>query len=318
MAIDPNLANESLKTKTIKEGIKEVGKTKRKSKKYEEAIKQKKIDKEAEIEGKKIDKETEIEQKKIEKEAETAQKKDEGEKKLTKDECNKLQKEKKMELEKKDKELKDYQNLLMKAYVEVQSFKAIEETRRIISKNIMAFVEKKAKYDEAIKNINYDIGEKKKELEPFKKELHDIEAELKSLRDSYRELGLKFEIIVKTMSELKYEHKNDMDPARYSEKYIRKERELKELINDITNKERHFLEKEKERLIKIEEIEVLSIELKKVKKVKSLLENNRDRILDVELHKIGNLQLENKNTEKEEMKEVIDVETIDINHQIER
>ena len=236
----------------------------------------------------------------------------------TKDECNKLQKEKKMELEKKDKELKDYQNLLMKAYVEVQSFKAIEETRRIISENIMAFVEKKAKYDEAIKNINYDIGEKKKELEPFKKELHDIEAELKSLRDSYRELGLKFEIIVKTMSELKYEHKNDMDPARYSEKYIRKERELKELINDITNKERHFLEKEKERLIKIEEIEMLSIELKKVKKVKSLLENNRDRILDVELHKIGNLQLENKNTEKEEMKEVIDVETIDINHQIER
>ena len=296
MAVDPNIVAKGLEVE--KELTKEVGKTIREGKKSEEITKQKAIEKEAETEQKAIEKEAETEQKKIDKEAEIE--------------------EKKMELEKKDKELKEYQKLLMLAYAEVQSFKAFEEARRIISKNIMAFVEKKAKYDEAIKNINYDIGEKKKKLEPFKKELHNIEAELKSLRDSYRELGLKFEIIVKIMSELKYEHKNDMDPARYSEKYIRKERELKELINDITNKERHFLEKEKERLIKIEEIEVLSIELKKVKKVKSLLENNRDRILDVELHKIGNLQLENKNTEKEEMKEVIDVETIDINHQIER
>ena len=316
-----------------KEGIKQTAKTWRENKKSEEETKQNKDKKEAETEQKAIEKEAETEQKVIEKEAETEQKKNEGERKTikdsmdivskssekitdiikdVKDEYREHRKEADKKLTEKDNEIKEYQKSLMSAYGEVQRYKAVEEASRIISDNIIAFVDKKAKFDETIKNISYDIGEKKKELQPLEIDLNTIKTDIKSLKDSYVELGHKFEIIVKVMSELKYEYKHDLKPKKYNEKYNRKNRELKELINDISNKERQLLEKEKERLVKIEVLEPLLIEMKKAKKIKTLLENNRERILTTELHKIGNLQLENKNIDKLNMKDVIDVDDSEI------
>ena len=307
-------------------------KTKRNKDGKEAEIVQKEIDKDAETKQKAIEKEAEIDHKTIEKEAETEQKKNEGERKTIKDSMdivnkssekitNKLndiikdvkdeyrehQKETDKKLVSKDNEIKEYQKSLMSAYGEVQRYKAVEEASRIISDNIIAFVDKKAKFDETIKNISYDIGEKKKELQPLEIDLNTIKTDIKSLKDSYMELGYKFEIVVKAMSELKYEHKHDFKPKKYNEKYNRKKRELKELINDTSNKERQLLEKEKERLVKIEAVEPLLIEMKKAKKVKALLENNRERILTTELHKIGNLQLGNKNTDMLGARDVIDV-----------
>ena len=312
-------------------------KTKQNKDEKEAETEQKAIEKEAETEQKAIEKEAEIDHKIIEKEAETEQKKNEGERKTikdsmdivnkssekitnkfndiikdVKDEYREHRKEADKKLVEKDNEIKEYQKSLMSAYGEVQRYKAVEEASRIISDNIIDFVDKKAKFDETIKNISYDIGEKKKELQPLEIDLNTIKTDIKSLKDSYVELGHKFEIVVKAMSELKYEHKHDFKPKKYNEKYNRKKRELKELINDISNKERQFLEKEKERLVKIEAVEPLLIEMKKAKKVKALLENNRERILTTELHKIGNLQLGNKNMDKLNMKDVIDVDDSEI------
>jgi len=344
MAIDPLVATQA--AETLIETVKEIGKTQREKDKSKAETEQRKTEQEEKTKRNKDEAEAGVKHKTIEKKAETEQKRYEGERrtikdsmdivsktskdamdiaskapkktidilndlmKESKDEHREQQKEANRKLEAKENEIKEYQKSLISAYVEVQKYQIAEEAKRIVLDNIVSFADKKAKLDEAIKNISYDIGGKRKELQPLEMELNTIKTEIKSLKDSYDDLGRRFEIVIKTMSELKYEYKHDLDPEKYNEKYQRKEREIKELINDITNQERQLLEKEKERLIKVEIIEPISTELKKIKKLKVLLENNREKILTTELHKIGNFQLGNTNTEKLNREDIIDAEEV--------
>lgn len=205
-------------------------------------------------------------------------------------------------------EIKAYQKSLMSAYGEVQRYRVVEEVRNIVANNIINYAEKQAKYNEEIKNITYTINEKEKELQPLEMELNSIKTTIVSLQDAYDELGKRFEVVVKFMSELKFEHKGDLDPQKYSEKYGRKKRELIDLIDDISNKELQLLEKERERLNKIEEINPLMIDLKKTKKVKDILENSKEKFLSVGILEIGNLQLENMNIDTSNTEDIIDVD----------
>lgn len=342
MAIDPATAGKFVE-KVVdieKEGIEETGKTSRENKKSEEETKQQihKEENETAKENKKQEEETK--QKKIEEREQTEREKTTANKETRKEELDndikisdrvksafgkttnilndnfkEVKNDYKEIIDKKDKELvtskeeiKAYRKSLMSAYGEVQRYRVVEEVRNIVANNIIGYVEKKANYDEEIKNITYTIKEKEKELQPLEMELNSIKITIVSLQDAYDELGRRFEVLVKSMSELRFEHKGDLDPQKYAEKYGRKNRELIELIDDISNKELQLLEKERERLNKIEEINPLMIDLKKTKKVKDILENSREKFLTVGILEIGNLQLENRNIDTSNTEDIIDVD----------
>ena len=345
MAIDPMIAAKAASefADVAKETIKVLGETSRGNKKSEEETKQKEIQEKNETDRRKTEDEQKTQQIEIKAHHETEQKKNEEREKTEREKttANKKTREKELDnnrsilekgmdvakevqneykdiIGKKDKELaaskaeiKEYQKSLMFAYGEVQRYKAVEESRNIFAKNITNYVEKKAKFDEEIKNLNYDVDVKEKELHPLEMDLNTIETSIISLQDAYDDLGRRFEVVVKSMSDLKFEHKGDLDPQKYREKYGRKKRELIELIDDISNKELQLLKKEKERLDKIKEIEPLLIELKRTKKVKDILEISKENFLNIGILKLPNLQSENKNIDKSNTENIIDVDVSD-------
>lgn len=199
---------------------------------------------------------------------------------------------------------KKYRHLIALAK-EMEQSQFREKVKEIIFEKIIDFVNAKAKFDEEIKNIEFEIRDLNKDIAPLKEEISKIEIDMKILVSSYDELNIRFEKKVEIMQRLKLEREKYSDISKFQDSFKREKTELKNLINEITDKERQLLHKEKEKLNKIQKIEPLLKQLKELKKTKNVLINSKEHFINTEILDMNSNKLKLEN--KKEIENVIDV-----------
>jgi hypothetical protein len=221
----------------------------------------------------------------------------------------------KEEIAKSQEKIHNYQDMLYKTTIEIIRQRTIKEIKEEFAQNVLTLVEAKAKYEENVSKTKNDIKRIKNNLKPLQDELQKIEIEIKILESHYKKLNNDFDTLIKALDELKYEYKHNMDESKYYEIYRRKYREQKRIVDDIEQKELELLNRELERLNKIEEMEPLLQEIERNEIALEYLENEHDKLIQIGMHKLNNSQLEKQNMDESVLEEgdIIDVPLSDLN-----
>ncbi|CAA6814674.1 MAG: Unknown protein, partial [uncultured Sulfurovum sp.] len=130
---------------------------------------------------------------------------------------------------------------------------------------------------------------------------------------AYDKLQVKFSQFINSIEELKSEYKDVLDEVRYEVTLKRKEKELFEFLDEIEVSELTLLNKELERLNRLEFFEPKQMKVKKLKIELKELEMEKSYFESMGLHKVANVQLENKKFWESASIEVVD--TIEIDHE---
>ena len=200
-----------------------------------------------------------------------------------------------------------YQKLLWSAQKQVSAYKIREEIHREVSQKLMNFAELAALYKEKIANKKNDIRRKEEKLKPLQEALNKIEIDIKISNSEYTKFNIDFEKQIHVLKKLN-EYKNDMDYEKYLENYKREENVLVQFINDISHKELQLLDKENARLHKVEELAPMLKIWDDAKISLEYLEEENTKVQSLGMIKITNPQLEDRNADKLDTSEVIDVQ----------
>lgn len=161
-------------------------------------------------------------------------------------------------------------------------------------KSTRTFEEIHAYYNLQIKDIENTIKRAKNSLLPFEKILRDIEVDIKVLESKYMDLNYEFEKEIDEIENIKFEYKSIMKEEEYLKILQRKERGVRRLIDKILDRERQLLNKEKERLHKLEEMKPRERELTNLEILLESLKNQYQNLLTLELSKRSQSQKEPK------------------------
>ena len=211
----------------------------------------------------------------------------------------------KREIEDKDKKhygkMKEYQGLLQNASMEITKYRTIEEIRNQISHNVLSFADSISTYHQKIADTKNSINRAKIKLQPFQNDLQELEEKLVILDSHYEELHHGFDKQIYSLDMLKHEYKKSMKKSKYHEAYQRKKRELKHLLDEIEHKELELLNREHDRLNKVEEMEPMLQGLEHHEVALEYMENEYTKLISVGTHKISSLQtgIEYKNIKGE-------------------
>ena len=205
-----------------------------------------------------------------------------------------------------NKTIEGYQNLLSSVQTQVSEYKIREAIHREFSQKLMNFAELSAVYKEKIANKKNDIRRKEEKLKPFQQALTEIEIDIKISNSECTKLNIDFEKQIHVMKKLN-EYKNDMDYEKYLKNYKSEKSILAQIIDDALHKESELLDKEKDRLHKVEELEPMSKIWEDAKISLEYLEEENTKVQNLGMLRISNPQLENKNADKLDTSEVFDV-----------
>jgi hypothetical protein len=173
-------------------------------------------------------------------------------------------------------------------------------------------------YKESIEAYNIEI-EKLKEQIAIQSELCDkeeknlllIEHELLFESRAYEKLQLQCTSFLNSIEELQTEYKDILDERHYQATLKRKKKALFDALDDIELAEISLLKKELERLNFLETFEPKQQELKRLKLALKELEMQKRHFESMGLHKVSNVQLENRNFWRETPTEVVDTVEIE-------
>lgn len=175
-------------------------------------------------------------------------------------------------------------------------------------------------YKENIQVYNIEIEKLKNQIvlesefcDQEEKNILIIEQELLFESKAYDKLQVKFSQFINSIEELKSEYKDVLDEVRYEVTLKRKEKELFEFLDEIEVSELTLLNKELERLNRLEFFEPKQMKVKKLKIELKELEMEKSYFESMGLHKVANVQLENKKFWESASIEVVD--TIEIDHE---
>ena len=173
-------------------------------------------------------------------------------------------------------------------------------------------------YKENIQTYNIELEKLKNQIileheycDKEEQKILIIEHELLFESKIYDKLQVKFLGHINLIEELKSEYKDVLDEVRYEVTLKRKEKELITFLDDIEVSELTLLKKELERLNILEYFEPRQMQLKKMKIALKELEMKKSYFESMGLHKVSDVQLENKDFWKNKSKEVVDTIEID-------
>ncbi len=202
----------------------------------------------------------------------------------------------KVEIKKAQKEIREYQGLLQYASIEITKYRTTQEVYSQFSQNTLSFAEAEAKHSQKVSNTKNTIDRKKRELQPLHNDLQDVKTKIAVSESDYENLHHKFDKQIYSLELLKYEYKESMEESKYCEAYQGKERKLKRLLDEIEQKEMELLNRERDRLDKAEEMEPMLQALKEHEIALKYLEEEHRNLISAGLLKLGNPQIENKNS----------------------
>ena len=199
---------------------------------------------------------------------------------------------------------------LQKSDFKLQLVEKLTEVDRRYKHGVLEYKENIQAYNLEIEKLKNQIALESEYCEKEEKSLLMLEHELLFESKIYDKLQVKFSGFVHSIEELENEYKDILDEVRYKSTLKRKEKELFECLDDIEVSELTLLNKELERLNILELFEPKQMQLKKVQISLKELEVKKTYFESMGLHKVSNVQVENKDFWKEKSTEVVD--TIEI------
>ncbi|HIP51435.1 MAG TPA: hypothetical protein EYG94_05025 [Campylobacterales bacterium] len=187
----------------------------------------------------------------------------------------------------------------------------LNEIDRNYKHGVLEYKEKIQAYNIEIEKLKNQIDLESENYNKEEKDILMIEHELIFENKTYDKLQVKFSQYINSIEELKNDYKDLLDETRYNITLKRKEKELFELLDDIEVSELTLLNKELEHLNMIENFEPKQLALKRVKIVLKELEMEKTYFESMGLHKVSNVQLENKSFLEEESSEIVDTVEVD-------
>lgn len=193
----------------------------------------------------------------------------------------------------------------------LQLIDKLNEIDRRYKHGVLEYKEKIQAYNIEIEKLKNQIDLESENCNKEEKDILMIEHELIFENKTYDKLQVKFSQYINSIEELKNDYKDLLDETRYNITLKRKEKELFELLDDIEVSELTLLNKELEHLNMIENFEPKQLALKRVKIVLKELEMEKTYFESMGLHKVSNVQLENKSFLEEESSEIVDTVEVD-------
>ena len=197
-----------------------------------------------------------------------------------------------------------------KSGFKLQLIHKLNEIDRSYKRGVLEYKENIEVYNIEIEKLKNQIALDSEYCDKEEKNLLLLEHELLFESKLYDKLQVKFSQYINSMEELKTEYKDILEESRYEVTLKRKEKELFECLDELEVSELTLLNKELERLNIFEVFEPKQMQLKRVKIALKELEMEKTYFESMGLHKVSNVQLENKDFWKEKSTEVVD--TIEI------
>jgi len=194
-----------------------------------------------------------------------------------------------------------YQKSLQHANKKATELKIKTEIYNEFSQKILNFAQLQAGYQEKIANTENTLKRNKEKLHPQQNALQEIMIEIRILDSDYDKYQNAFEDKIHLIEKLKFEYQDSMKKSKYEKEYEKEKRELKKIQDNCAHCELILLKKEKNRLIKEEEMEPILLALQKNKMELEHLKNEHTKLISIETHKLylSQPQLKNNNIDKQ-------------------
>lgn len=200
-----------------------------------------------------------------------------------------------------------------KSGFKLQLVEKLSEIDRRYKQGVLEYKENIQAYNIEIEKLKNEITFERESCDKEEKSLLMMEHEILFENKAYDKLQIKFSAYINSIEELKYEYKDVLDEVRYKSTLKRKEKELFELLDDLEVVELSLLNKELLRLNILKTLNPKQEELKNLELTLKELEMKKSYFESMGLHKVSNVQLENKSFWKDEDSEIVDTVEVENN-----
>ena len=196
--------------------------------------------------------------------------------------------------------------------IKMSIFSKIKEIDSLYKKGVLQYSETLQRYNIEIEKLKSEIEAERQKNSQEEREFFAVETVLEHESKLFEQLHHKFTQKVSSLTELRDEYKESLEETVYNLKYLQKENELFNVIEEIEEKEITLLQQE------LEKINLSNILAKKLKKVEELqrslkeIELEKNYFESTELQKLSYINPEQL-TLASKPKEVVDTDVIESN-----